>query len=217
MERMGALHGVLVTYRRGEQLKDYFDALARQTRSLDSLVVVDNDVHESARSIVDDHGLRSTKVEYLVSGDNIGPAGGIALGMRHVLEDAADDDWILTLDDDDPPRTAELIETLERFADDLRRTDPHVGGVGLCGGRFDASSWSLPHRRGRRARRPGALVVGRRQPVPVLQRPRGASRRRLRRALLHQLRGAGLRAAHAGPRLRHLRARRRVAPRAGSG
>ena len=59
-----------------------------------------------------------------MSGDNIGPAGGIALGMRHVLEDAADDDWILTLDDDDPPRTPEMIETLEQFADELATSRP---------------------------------------------------------------------------------------------
>ena len=129
---------MLVTYRRGEQLKDYFDALARQTRPLDSLVVVDNDIEQSARSIVDRHGLPSTTVEYVVSGDNIGPAGGIALGMRHVLEIAADETGS-SRSTTTIRRTPELIETLERFADDLRRGDPHVGGVGLCGGRFDAS------------------------------------------------------------------------------
>ncbi len=136
---MGALHGVLVTYRRSEQLRDFFAALRRQTRSLDSLVVVDNDPRRSARLIVDAHGLPATRVEYLASGDNVGCAGGNAIGMRHVLQDATDEGWIITLDDDDPPRSPETIETLGGFAEDMRRADPLVGGVGLCGGRFDLS------------------------------------------------------------------------------
>ena len=136
-EHMCALHGVLVTYRRGEQLREYLDVLAGQTRALDSLVVVDNDVDASARHIVDTHGLPETEVHYLMSGDNIGPAGGIALGMCHVLDRATDDDWLLTLDDDDPPRTPDMIGELARFAVVLRDTDPTVGGVGLCGGCFD--------------------------------------------------------------------------------
>ncbi len=102
--------------------------------------MVDNDIEASARWSLDEHGLRSTKVEYLVSGDNIGPAGGIALGMRHVLQHASDDDWILTLDDDDPPRLPDVLEELIRFAEELRAGDSTVGGVGVCGGRFDADS-----------------------------------------------------------------------------
>ncbi len=57
--------------------------------------------------------------------------------MRRILEDADDDDWILTLDDDDPPRTPELLEELERFAEEMRIEDPRLGGVGMVGGRFD--------------------------------------------------------------------------------
>ena len=134
---MGALHGVLVTYRRGEQLRGYCAGLARQTRPLDTLLVVDNDPDGSARWILDEHGLTSTAVDYVLSGDNIGPAGGIALGMERVVATAADDDWVITLDDDDPPRTPEMIEVLERFGDGLNAAGKNVGGVGLCGGRFD--------------------------------------------------------------------------------
>jgi rhamnopyranosyl-N-acetylglucosaminyl-diphospho-decaprenol beta-1,3/1,4-galactofuranosyltransferase len=139
IDRMCALHGVLVTFRRDDQLRDYFGALASQTRSLETLVVVDNDPDGSARATVVAHGLSATRVEYVANGDNLGPAGGIAIGMRRLLEHATDEDWIITLDDDDPPRSPMTIETLGDFAEDMRRADPRVGGVGLCGGRFDLS------------------------------------------------------------------------------
>jgi rhamnopyranosyl-N-acetylglucosaminyl-diphospho-decaprenol beta-1,3/1,4-galactofuranosyltransferase len=134
---MGELHGVLVTYQRGKQLGEYLAALARQSRALDTLVVVDNDPAASARPLVETFSLPGTRVEYLVSGDNVGPAGGIAIGMRRVLESAVDGDWLFTLDDDDPPRTSELVGELARFAEEMHRRDSRLGGVGLCGGRFD--------------------------------------------------------------------------------
>jgi rhamnopyranosyl-N-acetylglucosaminyl-diphospho-decaprenol beta-1,3/1,4-galactofuranosyltransferase len=134
---MGEIHGVLVTYQRGEQLRDYLGALARQTRPLDTLVVVDNDPAASAKALVAGFPLLATRVEYIASGDNVGPAGGIAIGMRRVLKTAADDDWLFTLDDDNPPRTADLLAELERFGEEMRQQDPRLGGVGLVGGRFD--------------------------------------------------------------------------------
>lgn len=131
------LHAVLVTFCRGPQLFDYFEALRRQTRPLDTLVVVDNDVGRSAEWIMTAHGLATTDVSYMVADDNVGPAGGIALGMARILEYASDDDWVFTLDDDDPPRTPELLGELQRFGEVLRADGLPVGGVGLVGGRFD--------------------------------------------------------------------------------
>lgn len=131
------LHGVLVTYRRGPQLRQYLDALAAQTRQLDSLVVIDNDPAESARSVLSESKPTSMNVDYVATGENLGPAGGIARGMDLVLAHASDDDWLISLDDDDPPRTAELLAEIERFGNDLRASDPTVGLVGLVGSLFD--------------------------------------------------------------------------------
>lgn len=131
------LHAVMVTYQRGPQLRDYFDALARQTRPLDTLLVVDNDPAESARWVVEENLLPATRIDYLATGENIGPAGGIARGMRVVVPQLRDGDWLITLDDDDPPRTPELLAELARFGDEQRAADPTVGLVGLVGGRFD--------------------------------------------------------------------------------
>ncbi len=126
-----------MTYRRPDAVIAYGAAVARQTRMLDTLLVVDNDPGESAKEAVGRFDLPGTAVDYVASGDNLGPAGGMALGMRRVVPAAGPDDWLVLLDDDDPPRTAEMLDALERFASRLRSADPAVAGVGLCGSLFD--------------------------------------------------------------------------------
>ncbi len=61
------------------------------------------------------------RIEYLWPGENMGFAGGVAAGMRRALEFARDDDWIVLLDDDDPPRFPSALETLSAFAAEMRR------------------------------------------------------------------------------------------------
>jgi GT2 family glycosyltransferase len=139
-----AIHGVLVTYRRLDDLAVMIRRLAEQERGVDTLVIVDNDPAESAGEVAAglDHGAdgqHRPRVTYIASGANLGPAGGIALGMRHVLNYAADDDWVVPLDDDNPPRRRDMLAELERFGTRLREQEPAVGAVGLCGSRFDVT------------------------------------------------------------------------------
>jgi hypothetical protein len=75
-------------------------------------------------------------VTYLPAGANLGPAGAIALGMHHVLAHAADHDWVLPLDDDNPPSAPDVIAELARFGNRLREQQPNVGAVGAGGARF---------------------------------------------------------------------------------
>ena len=131
------LHAILVTYRRGPQLREYLEKLARQSRQFDTLTVIDNDPELSAQWVSETTLLAATTLAYVATGENIGPAGGIALGMERVLEFADDDDWIITLDDDDPPEDDTVIAELERFGNEMRTSDSTVGGVGLVGGRFE--------------------------------------------------------------------------------
>ncbi len=147
------VHGVLVTYERPTELSQMLQALSAGTRSLDTLVVVDN----SHSPIVPKMLRVAHKVEYRATGENLGPAGGIALGMEHVLAIAQDRDWVLVLDDDDPPSDRKDLEDLVSFGEQCSAVDPLTGAVGLVGGRFD-------HRRGE-IRRPrddelvGAVAV----------------------------------------------------------
>jgi glycosyltransferase involved in cell wall biosynthesis len=149
----GRLHGVLVTFRRPDHLDSTLRRLQQQERRLDSLVVVDNDPAESARMTVERYAGSQSGIRYLPTGANLGPAGGIAAGMRHVLAHAGDDDWMVLLDDDDPPRTADRLRVLAELADGLRRRDRNVAGVGASGTRFDVS-------RARASRVPDDDLVG---------------------------------------------------------
>src|SRR5438105_4335397 len=107
------LRGVLVTFRRPAQLATMLTAVAAQTRQLDDLVVVDNEPTPETRHLVH---RGAPAAEYIPSRENFGPAGGIAIGMRRLHKRAADNDWIMTIDDDDPPRDPTTFANLLKFA-----------------------------------------------------------------------------------------------------
>jgi hypothetical protein len=69
--------------------------------------------------------------------ENTGPAGGNAAGMASVLERAADEDWILILDDDRLTGPGETARTLRDFGEFLTARGARVGAVGQVGARFD--------------------------------------------------------------------------------
>lgn len=129
------LWGVLVTYHRPEALAEMLKRLQRQSRPIDRLIVVDN----GSESAVEEAALAAGAL-YIDARENLGPAGGIALGMERVLEEALDSDWITLLDDDDPPRTDDVLEKLLAFAKRCRARDPSTAGVGLAGARYDSLS-----------------------------------------------------------------------------
>jgi glycosyltransferase involved in cell wall biosynthesis len=152
-----ALYGILITFRRPEALTVMLARLLAQDRLVDRLIVVDNDPSAESRAAVE--GTWTPRpLDYIAAPHNLGPAGGIELGMRRVLELAADEDWVMLLDDDDPPASDGALGDVERFAHAIRDRDPRTAGVGLVGARFD---W----RRGRPLRLADAELVG--EAVPV--------------------------------------------------
>jgi glycosyltransferase involved in cell wall biosynthesis len=146
------LHGLLITYRRPAELAQTLAALAAQSRRLDRLVVVDNHPTPKNQELVQVGGPADRPADYLAAPENLGPAGGIALGVRAIDGFAADEDWIVLLDDDNPPASGSLFEELEAFAERMRGQDPSTGAVGLVGARFDP-------RAGRLRRVPDAELV----------------------------------------------------------
>ena len=145
-----ALLGVLVTYRRPSELASSLSRLAEQSRRLDRLVVVDNDAGPATRSIVEGSG---GTAEYVAAPENLGFAGGVELGMRTVLSEAADGDWIVVFDDDDPAPSRDSLAGLESFAREVTAHDATTAAVGIHGARFD---W----RRGRIRRVPDEELTG---------------------------------------------------------
>lgn len=123
---------IIVTYRRPAQLRSMLADLENQTSPPDRTLVVDNDLGRSGFTPSQEYG-----VDYVHSGFNLGPAGGIALGMQWVLDRADDRDWLLLLDDDDPPPASDSIQSLVELAQLCEAEDPAIAGVGLVGSLWD--------------------------------------------------------------------------------
>lgn len=143
------LYGVLVTYRRPTELEATLTAIAGQRANLEHLVVVDNAPDPRTPRLV----AACVGAEYVAAPENLGPAGGIALGMERLLERATDHDWIVTLDDDDPPQDPAVFADLLAFAIEVSERDGSTAAVGLSGVRFD-------RHRGRVVRVPDDELVG---------------------------------------------------------
>jgi GT2 family glycosyltransferase len=131
------LFGVLVTFRRPAALSVMLRSLAEQDRPLDQLVVVDNHPIPETRAIVGAFPEQGHAVEYLPASENLGPGGAVAAGMERILQIAEDLDWIVVLDDGDPPYSAAALGELLRFGEAMLARDPMTGAVGVVGTRFD--------------------------------------------------------------------------------
>lgn len=128
---MSRVWGLVVTYQRPNELRAMLAAIGRQSRTPDGVWVVDNGEAEETEKVVSALG-----VHYVRSGENLGPAGGIALGMRHVMQEAADDDWLMLFDDDDPPPLDTIVDEVSRFGDQMATLDPATAGVGALGAQY---------------------------------------------------------------------------------
>jgi rhamnopyranosyl-N-acetylglucosaminyl-diphospho-decaprenol beta-1,3/1,4-galactofuranosyltransferase len=130
---------VVVTHRRVAELELSLDAVTRQTRAPDHLIVVDNDDDERVRKLVAAQPVPST---YVGSRRNLGGAGGFALGVLQALSLGAD--WVWLADDDGRPADSEVLGTLLGCAarHSLAEVSPTVCDLA------DPSSLAFPLRRG---------------------------------------------------------------------
>jgi rhamnopyranosyl-N-acetylglucosaminyl-diphospho-decaprenol beta-1,3/1,4-galactofuranosyltransferase len=133
----GELFGVLVTYRRPTQLAETLRRVAGQEVPLEALAVIDNGPDAASEAVTRGFAHLANRVLYVPTAENLGPAGGIALGMERVLDLAGDDAWLVLLDDDDPPLSPTWFRELLGFARSMASEDPRTGGVGFKGARFD--------------------------------------------------------------------------------
>jgi rhamnopyranosyl-N-acetylglucosaminyl-diphospho-decaprenol beta-1,3/1,4-galactofuranosyltransferase len=108
----GSVVAVVVTRHRTDMLVDSLAALAKQTHPIAHLIVVDNGPDKPAREIVEACGLPAT---WLPSWNNLGGAGGFALGMLHALAMGAE--WIWLGDDDGRAANETVLATLIDLAE----------------------------------------------------------------------------------------------------
>jgi len=132
----------MVTYRRPEDLRTSLVTIQGQSKQPDTLLVVDNGSEASVRVVAQAAG-----VDYVDAQKNLGPAGGLALGMRWVLERADDVDWMLLLDDDDPPVGSDEIESSWRLATERAvaqyNSGGRIGAVGVTGADYQRRTGSV--------------------------------------------------------------------------
>jgi GT2 family glycosyltransferase len=152
---------IIPTYRRGGPLRDALAALAAQDHQPAAVVVVDNEPAASVRELTEEMIERGLRCVYLAPGENLGPAGAMALATEHLLGLAGDDDWVLRVDDDRPLPSSSRIGELLGHAEAARANDPTTGGVGLTGSRIDL-------RRGVRFEKPPQVPGQLLQPVDYL-------------------------------------------------
>jgi GT2 family glycosyltransferase len=88
---------VVLTYNAPIALEQCLSAIARQTRPVDAVIIVDNASSEP----VDDLAHHLPQARVLRLAENLGPAGGYAHGLEAFLEDGDDFAWIM--DDDCVP------------------------------------------------------------------------------------------------------------------
>jgi rhamnopyranosyl-N-acetylglucosaminyl-diphospho-decaprenol beta-1,3/1,4-galactofuranosyltransferase len=108
----GSVVAVVVTRHRNDMLVDSLAALAKQTHPIAHLIVVDNGPDKPAREVVEACGLPAT---WLPSWNNLGGAGGFALGMLHALAMGAE--WIWLGDDDGRAANETVLATLIDLAE----------------------------------------------------------------------------------------------------
>ncbi len=103
-----AVVAVVVSHDRKQLLLECLDALERQTRPLARIVVVDNASTDGSAQAAE---LAHPDADVIAVGENLGGAGGFALGMaRAVVEHDAELVWVM--DDDTIPTPTALEELL---------------------------------------------------------------------------------------------------------
>jgi len=140
---------VIVAYNRAELLEQCLNAIARQSRAVDAVVIVDNASTDPTASVV-----RRTmpSAELLTLARNTGGAGGFAIGIaRAVVTHDADLVWIM---DDDTVPTPTALHRLLVDARQRNDVDVFASRVVWVDGSDHPMNTPRPHpfRRGRRGR-----------------------------------------------------------------
>jgi GT2 family glycosyltransferase len=105
-EPMDTVQAIVLTYQAPDAVRRCIAALARQTRRVDEILVVDND---GGSSMLEGPAL-DPRVRVLALPTNVGPAGGYAAGLLEFLAGTASLAWLM--DDDVEPAPDALEQQL---------------------------------------------------------------------------------------------------------
>ena len=123
-----------MTYKREEILEETIGQLLAQSLPPSKILIVDNDPDCSAKAIWQQLG--NPQIAYHSVGYNSGPAGAAYHGLNILFEEGWE--WVLWMDDDDPPIFRDSIEELFKIQQGYSKPS-EIGMLGAVGVRFDAS------------------------------------------------------------------------------
>lgn len=110
---------VVVTYNRRALLEGCLDALLRQERPLNEILVIDNASTDDTADVI--RRKYNGRITYVRLEENVGGAGGFYEGIRLAYENGHD--WIWVMDDDVEP----MADALSALAKSPAMGDPAVG------------------------------------------------------------------------------------------
>lgn len=123
---------VIVTCNRKELLSQCLDCVLNQTLPFAQIIVVDNHSTDGSGEYLDNLAQRRNSLKVFHMKDNLGGAGGFAVGIKKIMETSCD--WFLVIDDD------AMIENtyMEKLADAVQNTDYLAcSGTVMTDGRID--------------------------------------------------------------------------------
>ena len=110
------VHAVVVTFNRRLLLEKCIGTLLQQTYALQRILIINNASTDDTHEWIHASGLlRHPQLTYHLTKENLGGAGGFAIGLQIALEMGAD--WVWMMDDDAEPETNALSE-LMKIADE---------------------------------------------------------------------------------------------------
>lgn len=115
----------IVTYKRPEILRKTIELLLNQSVRPSKILIVDNDPDGSARELLSE--FNPEVVFYSAVGYNSGPSGGTHHGLKTLFEEG--EEWVLWVDDDDPPSAPNQIETILNIIHNY----PEPSRIGMLG------------------------------------------------------------------------------------
>lgn len=127
-----AVASMLVARRRAEDTARTIERIAAQTLPVSYLLVVNVEADAETEDVVRAWNDDRLEVAYLPVVENVGPAGGVALGVRTLLQRCPTADFVALFEEDDPPPSdaslARLVAHLQQ-----RTASERSGGVGFHG------------------------------------------------------------------------------------
>lgn len=124
----------IITRDRIKHLEHTIQELQQQTVPPSLILIVDNSEKEHTREQYADYKVEG--IQYLHTGYNAGPAGGAHIGLKTLFEQGYE--WVMWVDDDDPPKFRDLTESLVKIIDNHQQI--RLGMVGAVGEKFNKNA-----------------------------------------------------------------------------